>query len=68
MQQIGLAIDFPELSRSATLGLAKAPPLPWHVLCNPDEFESALSRAYAAVLWTGNESYAPKQLTLIMLL
>jgi len=60
MQQIGLDIDFPELGRGHVLGLAQAPPLPWDVLCNPDEFESALSRAYAAVLWTGNDSYAPK--------
>ncbi|OJA14650.1 hypothetical protein AZE42_02668 [Rhizopogon vesiculosus] len=55
MQQIGIEIDFPELGRWSTLGLARAPPLPWEVLCSRDQFESALSRAYAAVLWTAGQ-------------
>ncbi|OAX40020.1 hypothetical protein K503DRAFT_768992 [Rhizopogon vinicolor AM-OR11-026] len=55
MQQIGIEIDFPEQGRGFTLGLARAPPLPWEVLCSRDQFESALSRAYAAVLWTAGQ-------------
>ncbi|KAG2123224.1 hypothetical protein DEU56DRAFT_63720 [Suillus clintonianus] len=56
MQQIGIDIDFPAPAAYPGFRIpTKAPPTPKKVLCGRDQFESALSRAYAAVLWIGGQ-------------
>ncbi|KAG2337389.1 hypothetical protein BDR05DRAFT_1005092 [Suillus weaverae] len=60
MQQIGIDVDFRSLTNSfhTYFGfsvLPHAPPNPKKVLCSRDQFESALSRAYAALLWTAGQ-------------
>ncbi|KAG1721885.1 hypothetical protein EDB19DRAFT_1770549 [Suillus lakei] len=56
MQQIGIDIVIPDPTIwGSGQVLASAPPTPKKVLCSRDQFESALSRAYAAVLWTGGQ-------------
>ncbi|KAG0696628.1 hypothetical protein DFH29DRAFT_950278 [Suillus ampliporus] len=53
MQQIEIDIVFP--ARYSVLGQSGIPSSPKKILCSRDQFESALSRAYAAVLWTGGQ-------------
>lgn len=56
MQQIGIDIVFPDLAKFTGFSvLNHAPPTPKKVLCSRDQFESALSKAYAALLWTGGQ-------------
>lgn len=56
MQQIGINIVFPNPEPYAVFSVrVRPPPIPEKVLCNRDQFESALSRAYAALLWTGGQ-------------
>jgi hypothetical protein len=54
MQQIGINTQFPDPAISSSFKvLAHPPPIPRKILCNRDKFESALSKAYAALLWMG---------------
>lgn len=56
MQQIGISTAFPRPTRDPGFSVvAHAPPNPTKVLCSRDQFESALSKAYAALLWTGGQ-------------
>lgn len=55
MQQIGINVVFRDPRWSTGFSVLTDPPIPKKVLCSRDQFESALSRAYAAVLWTGGQ-------------
>ncbi|KAG1843192.1 hypothetical protein F4604DRAFT_1824867 [Suillus subluteus] len=56
MQQIGINTIFPDPKIFGGFSvLNHAPPIPKKALCSRDQFESALSRAYAALLWTGGQ-------------
>ncbi|KAG1896825.1 uncharacterized protein F5891DRAFT_1052361 [Suillus fuscotomentosus] len=55
MQEIGIDVVFRDPKWTTTTVLVAPPTIPKQVLGSRDQFESALSRAYAAVLWTGGQ-------------
>ncbi|KAG2047613.1 hypothetical protein BDR06DRAFT_976594 [Suillus hirtellus] len=53
--EIGIDVVFRDPKWTTTTVLVDHPTIPKQVLGSRDQFESALSRAYAAVLWTGGQ-------------